>query len=500
MSGSTSIKLNSVWLFGFISLASGILLSLANNRLLASLGFTIGSTVLIACVAGAKLLSAAWSRPWPRRQLSVVTLSSLLFLLCGLTWMIPAQLSSQDGLQPRNASVLLLAGGAMLTLSQFHAASTGRSSSQVQTWLPAAIIAVVAVWLAVFALSRSELVNVNRESLSWGLASLVGILGLTAIIAMTIGLTITTSKRATSPMRRHYRIGWCLAGSGFLLQGLSLIREPRPHAAWWLPLLALGVLLAATRPASEGGALPAIQHNVWLQYPRGTALAGMAVTACISAAVLVSLIQGSPSPADWALIAAAGSMLVLSSLTVGVSAMMFQTHIFVLVRRVSVLSRLSQTDPLTRIANRRSTDERLAAEIQRAARFGHPLSIALIDVDDFKLVNDTYGHPVGDAVLQRLASLLVRELRTIDVAGRYGGEEFLVVLPETDAGGASIALERILEAVRGDRQLSITVSAGISEFETNGRAASDLLDAADRALYQAKRSGKNRAVVAGDGE
>ena len=165
------------------------------------------------------------------------------------------------------------------------------------------------------------------------------------------------------------------------------------------------------------------------------------------------------------------------------------------------LGRLSQTDPLTGLANRRAIEARLAVEIQRAARFNHSLTIGLIDIDDFKLVNDQFGHTAGDSVLRRVAALLERELRAIDVVGRYGGEEFLMILPETDLAGAAVASERALSAIREGFAgygygHPMTVSIGLASFAEHGRSAPELLEAADAVLYQAKREGKNRVVSA----
>jgi diguanylate cyclase (GGDEF)-like protein len=164
--------------------------------------------------------------------------------------------------------------------------------------------------------------------------------------------------------------------------------------------------------------------------------------------------------------------------------------------------RLSETDPLTGVPNRRALERRLDEEILRAARFSHPLAIGLADIDDFKTVNDRFGHGTGDAVLTSVAHELQRVLRAIDVVGRYGGEEFLFLLPETDAAGALVASQRLLDTLR-DCDLDglppghrVSISIGLSEFPAHGRTGSDLIAAADEALYMAKAAGKNRARTA----
>ncbi len=163
-------------------------------------------------------------------------------------------------------------------------------------------------------------------------------------------------------------------------------------------------------------------------------------------------------------------------------------------------ARSSGTDDLTNLPNRRNFTEAAAAELVRARRSGRALAVALVDIDDFKEVNDTYGHSTGDRVLCGVADVLREHFREIDVAARLGGDEFAVLLPETDLAGAREAAERFVAALAGcefgegrNRLRGITASAGIA-------AAADLeikvlLEAADRALYSAKRDGKNRVHV-----
>ena len=163
------------------------------------------------------------------------------------------------------------------------------------------------------------------------------------------------------------------------------------------------------------------------------------------------------------------------------------------------LRELADTDPLTGCANRRVLDQRLREELDRARRYDQVVTAVLFDVDDFKRINDTYGHQAGDRVLIQLASLLRHELRTMDFLARYGGEEFVVVLPETGGTGARLFTDRILRRVQlhnfGDSAfpVSVTVSAGLATFPDD-RVADDesLMRLADQNLYKAKREGRNR--------
>ena len=156
------------------------------------------------------------------------------------------------------------------------------------------------------------------------------------------------------------------------------------------------------------------------------------------------------------------------------------------------------TDSLTGLANRWRFDEELALEWRRAERVGDSLALILLDLDDFKSVNDTYGHPVGDEVLRQIAQILGRNIRQVDLAARYGGEEFAVIVPEADLEGGRQLAERLRSALEshhidlpGDRQKAVTASFGVAVKGDLPRAE-ELIAAADEALYEAKRAGKNR--------
>jgi two-component system cell cycle response regulator len=172
--------------------------------------------------------------------------------------------------------------------------------------------------------------------------------------------------------------------------------------------------------------------------------------------------------------------------------------------------RLSLTDPLTGLWNYRYLREVLRREVERASRFGRMLTVLVLDLDHFKEVNDTYGHAAGDLVLGEFARRIRIGLREVDVAFRQGGEEFVVLLPETDAYGGAIVAERLGAAVREwpvpidprrpdlDDRVSITVSIGIAVFPEHGNTAQEVLDAADEALYAAKNSGRDTYRLAFD--
>lgn len=165
-----------------------------------------------------------------------------------------------------------------------------------------------------------------------------------------------------------------------------------------------------------------------------------------------------------------------------------------------LVSRQAITDGLTGLHNRRSFDHLIEKEAMRMSRFGHPLSLLMIDVDNFKQVNDTYGHTVGDQVLRAIADHLQTESRAVDEPARYGGEEFAVLLPETNAEEAAELGERLRAAIASEQietdagMLEVTVSVGISTYPDDADTPEDLISAADSALYRAKSTGKNKAV------
>lgn len=167
------------------------------------------------------------------------------------------------------------------------------------------------------------------------------------------------------------------------------------------------------------------------------------------------------------------------------------------------LEMLAHTDPVTHLLNRRGLVRRLSSELDRVRRYNAPLALLLIDLDRFKTVNDTYGHLAGDNVLTEMGTLLQRATRSVDIVGRYGGEEFVVVLPETGADGALVIAQRICDKIATHRftmgeQITshLTASIGVANFPATGiHSPEELLNAADVALYRAKESGRNTVFV-----
>lgn len=170
-----------------------------------------------------------------------------------------------------------------------------------------------------------------------------------------------------------------------------------------------------------------------------------------------------------------------------------------------VLERLASSDSLTDLANRRHFFEQASAEVLRARRYAHPLSLQMLDIDHFKAINDRFGHVAGDRVLRSLADILRANLRSNDLAARLGGEEFAVLLPETSIDDALIQAERLRQSVAahamsfGGKDLAITVSIGVAALDPGDSSIEAVLMRADTGLYLAKQDGRDCVRVVGSG-
>lgn len=168
-------------------------------------------------------------------------------------------------------------------------------------------------------------------------------------------------------------------------------------------------------------------------------------------------------------------------------------------QRLVELERLAATDPLTKVANRRTFEACLERELARAIRNGDQVSLVMLDLDHFKQVNDTHGHPAGDEALRNVAAALAITCREFDTAARYGGEEFAVVLPSCGPEEGVLIADRLRQAVASAPSVSrLTASAGVATFPDHAANSEDLVLAADAALLQSKRGGRNSTVLATD--
>ncbi len=178
----------------------------------------------------------------------------------------------------------------------------------------------------------------------------------------------------------------------------------------------------------------------------------------------------------------------------------FCSHIALTLEKIRLFNEikmLSIHDGMTGVFNHAYVIGEVDSEIERAKRYDATFSLILLDVDNFKEINDSYGHLAGDFVLKSMAQLIEKNLRTIDMVGRYGGEEFIVILPQTDLKNAHIAGERLRQAVEAttflhdDKMIQLTISLGVATYQ-DGKNTQSLIKIADDNLYRAKKEGKNK--------
>jgi diguanylate cyclase (GGDEF)-like protein len=243
-----------------------------------------------------------------------------------------------------------------------------------------------------------------------------------------------------------------------------------------MKFLTAGVGAESAKRESRVGPSPARQRF---------AIAGLAL-ALVAGIGAPSLAEGIGVPTEIALVV----LLAAGFISLG----------WFLGKRVDALTEQSLEDPITRVGNRRHWEERLADEVARAREARMPLSILLVDVDHLKQLNDTRGHGFGDRALKVVGDVLLETCRSRDVAARFGGDEFALLLPRTRASEAKVVAERIRSELRGrvspSLQNLLTVSIGVADLESVRDARGDLLfEAADQALYAAKQGGRDRVEV-----
>jgi diguanylate cyclase len=279
-------------------------------------------------------------------------------------------------------------------------------------------------------------------------------------------------------------------------------REPRPQQAELRNLLvdsAMGGLWVAVMQFSL---LPSVLLVTMLSVDKlgvgGVRLLGWTSLVLVAACAGTSALLGFPLRFETPMSVIVGCLPLLVAYPIAISSVTYSLRIRV-ARQNKRLAELGRTDPLTGLANRRQSLAMVEAEFARCGRSGHPATLMMIDIDRFKSVNDRYGHPVGDDVLRGVAAILRGCCRASDTPSRYGGDEFLIVLPDTDVARAAVVAERIRQrcsAFRCERvpELRLTVSVGAAEPGSEMREADAWIQKADAALYEAKATGRDRFV------
>ena len=248
-----------------------------------------------------------------------------------------------------------------------------------------------------------------------------------------------------------------------------------------------GPVLALSTPKLQDALFPDYAHKI----------GSLALSPLLAAGRLIGcLAQGSRDPRHFS----SGSSTELLQHLSATVALCLQNVV-----NTARLERYGLTDPLTGVANRRLLEHRMKEEVDRCRRYAHDLACMMIDIDHFKRVNDRYGHAVGDRVLREVASVLSKDLRASDILSRFGGEEFVLLLPETDIRKGVVIAERQRNDIADlefdvdePTPLTITASIGVTSLQMSGHEPGPerwLLEHADRALYQAKHAGRNRVVA-----
>jgi diguanylate cyclase (GGDEF)-like protein/putative nucleotidyltransferase with HDIG domain len=286
-----------------------------------------------------------------------------------------------------------------------------------------------------------------------------------------------------------------IVGDAYVVAGVLLSRAAH-LPGWVLPVaLAWGsTLITGVAFFSGENPSPLVFFYLWIFlyssyfFTKKESAAQIAYVGVAYGALLAARPPSSGAPAWW--IVGMGTLLV--------AAILIQTMRERVELLIAQLYDAARTDPLTKLSNRRGFRELLDLELERARRGEAPMTVLVGDIDHFKEVNDRSGHHVGDAALQRVARLLERGKRQIDGAARVGGEEFALILPDTDGQGAFVIAERLRcdlrEEFSGDT-VAITISFGVASYPQHGETAASLLRAADEALYAAKESGRNRTML-----
>lgn len=277
--------------------------------------------------------------------------------------------------------------------------------------------------------------------------------------------------------------------------GLEIGAELIPERAYpWLVAVA-SVLIGAAVYFRGSAPTPHAFFYMWIAcfsfyfFSRGIAVAEV-VFAAGTYAVALHLLPHSPAHALELWLAALGALLVVGMLITALRRRIDDT--------VHVLASVARTDVLTGLLNRRGFEEAFELELERARRGGHMLSVLVGDLDNFKHVNDRYGHHTGDLALVRTADILERRQRRFDTVARLGGEEFALIVPDADDHDAYMLAERLRTSLRetfGTQEAPITISFGVASFPAHGETYEALVGAADDALYAAKELGRDRTVI-----
>lgn len=497
------------WLLGAsIVVAAVFALAEINSQRTVNIAAVIaGSTVTIS------LVPWLWVT-WMERRTRWVHIFRLMPIAIGV--IAAAQLAAtvidldttDDALAPSWVDLLRVIGVSIAVFAVVRESVPSRRSRRRSYYraLRAPVAATLAVTLSVLiAVPVVSARTLSGSAGSWLLCA--GLIAGPTFIAMTHLLRISAAKSDDILPHQVLAVGWVAVAVGFTgvavdrLLG-SQIATPRTN---WSFLPALAFLTAAAIDVLERRferELPASNERTlapsktWLRI-----LAPLLIAAIATTFAAVQLVRSREL----------GSVFVAAvALSIALAILLQQTVAHVRLARAA--SRFEQTrvelamqatvDPVTGLPNRRALDARLSEEVERAIRYKQPLSLCFVDVDHFKDVNDVYGHATGDYVLREVATMLRRTARGIDFVGRYGGEEFVMLLPGTWSVDAITLGDRVRRAVshhafntNGTQPIRLTISVGIAGLPEHAQTGESLRDCADTAVYHAKRAGRNQVTL-----
>jgi diguanylate cyclase (GGDEF)-like protein len=323
--------------------------------------------------------------------------------------------------------------------------------------------------------------------------SLLGVAFALAAVAISIGPSVEQGTRWTNPSPGLALISGSVAlGIAFETYG-TWVGSPGiiSLGRWVLPIAALGAASAIDVRDHMG---PVSHPHDWASWPvidgPWPTIGTLVLTACAAISLAIGATIGPQ------IVALASLCLVALLCRQGMMLKIERGRTYALKSSADEFQRLANVDTLTGLPNRAALDARILEEFERAFRYDQPMSILFIDIDHFKQINDRLGHAAGDQVLRRIADGLRQTARSIDFVGRYGGEEFLVIAPGTWTADATILGERLrVQSQELTADGTITISIGIAGFPEHAMDSKSLIERADRALYTAKSSGRNRAVL-----
>ena len=308
--------------------------------------------------------------------------------------------------------------------------------------------------------------------------------------------TFTLSLLLAPPVRPDWTALWVVSGTGYAMTLALWIRRRRlPEYAADASGYLCCALATVVTAASHDLATPFCLFYLWVTVvschflPVRRAVPQILVVAPCYAAALAVIDESAFPWFRWAL-------LSVTVVVVGASVSAMRARLAAL---VAVLADSARTDALTGLKNRRAFEEVLAIELERAARNGDTVALVIGDLDHFKAINDSFGHPAGDDVLRRAAKAIESAVRRVEMPFRIGGEEFAVIVPSTDLASAHLLAERVREAVAralADGPRAVTMSLGVAGYPAHGPDATSLIAQADAACYQAKARGRDRSVTA----